>query len=232
MASDWPVLEHSTLRPLSDNLWWADGALPKGPLRRSCTVLRDSTGGLVVHSAICFGPETQAQLDALGPVRTIVVPSGMHRLDAPHWAARYPDAQVLCPSGAHDKVAQVVSVDGDLDGLSDPAVSVERVAGLADRERVLRVTSDDGVSLVFTDLLFNLAHTGGLGGWMLRLLGSSGGPRVTPLARRMLVEDRTAVRADLERLAALDGLTRLVPGHGAVVDTDAPAVLRAVAAGL
>lgn len=232
MTADWPVLEHSALRPLANNLWWSDGALPKGSLRRSCTVIRDSTGGLVVHSAICFDAETQAQLDNLGPVRTIVVPSGMHRLDAPHWASRYPDAQVLCPAGARDKAEQVVSVHGDLDGLSDPAVSVERVEGLADRERVLRVTSDDGVSLVFTDLLFNLAHEAGLGGWLLRVLGSSGGPRVTPLARRMLVADRAAVRADLERLAGLDGLTRLVPGHGAVVDTDAPAVLRAVAAGL
>ena len=67
---------------------------------------------------------------------------------------------------------------------------------------------------------------------MLRLLGSSGGPRVTPIARLLAVRDVRAIAADLERLASIPGLARLVPTHGDIVGQDAPAVLRGVASRL
>jgi hypothetical protein len=77
-----------------------------------------------------------------------------------------------------------------------------------------------------------LPHRSGVDGLVLRLLGSSGGPKVTPVARLLTVRDAGALAADLERLAQTVGLVRLVPSHGEVVDDDAPAVLRRVAARL
>ena len=60
-------------------------------------------------------------------------------------------------------------------------------------------------------------------------MGSSGGPRATPLARMLLYTDRSAAREAFLQFAETPDLVRVIPGHGAVID-DAPAdVLRAVA---
>lgn len=231
MDDAWSVLEHGPLLQLADNLWWVEGAVPRMALRRSCTVVRRDNGGLVVHSAICLDDDNQARLEALGPVEYIVVPGRLHRLDAPRYAARYPDARVVTPTGARDAVESVVRVDLTADAFpGGEDVAMVPIDGVGNGEVVLRVHSGDGVTLVFNDTVFNVSHTGGLGGLMLRLMGSSGGPRVTPLARRLLVKDGEAVRACLERLADTPDLVRVVPGHGAVIDQDAAEVLRAVAA--
>jgi hypothetical protein len=62
-------------------------------------------------------------------------------------------------------------------------------------------------------------------------MGSTGGPKVTRVGRFFLLKDRSAFRAHLERLAT-DDVVRLVPGHGDVVDQDAAAALRRIAASL
>jgi hypothetical protein len=61
------------------------------------------------------------------------------------------------------------------------------------------------------------------------LIGSSGGPRVTAVARLLLVRDKAALGDHLAELAELPGLTRLIPSHGAIVDHDAAGVLRKIA---
>lgn len=78
----------------------------------------------------------------------------------------------------------------------------------------------------------NIPHLPGLEGFLLRLIGSTGGPRVTRLARLVSVGDRRALAGHLERLAATPGLVRLVPSHGAIVSVRAGEVLREVAARL
>jgi hypothetical protein len=68
----------------------------------------------------------------------------------------------------------------------------------------------------------------GIGGWIVRLMGSSGGAKMTPLGKLFLATDKAAVRAHLHRLADL-GPRRLFPGHGQVIRDDAFRVLRSVA---
>jgi hypothetical protein len=233
MTTDWPVLDNGPLTQLSPSLWRVEGALPDMSLRRVCAVARMSTGDLVVHSAICMDEAGMAALEALGPVRWIVVPNRLHRMDAPRYAARYPEAKVLCPPGGRDKVAEVVRLDGTLDEFpEDSVVSFEPLEGVAGQEWVMRVRDPDDTSLVFTDALFNVPHQGGFGGLVLRMMGSSGGPKVTPLARLLLVKEKRALRHTLESLAATPDLRRLVAGHGDVVSEDAAGVLRRVAATL
>ncbi len=52
------------------------------------------------------------------------------------------------------------------------------------------------------------------------------------IARLLVISDRAAFRAHLERLAALPGLRRIVVAHHLTIDRDPAATLRAVAATL
>ena len=227
----WTVLAHGPLEKLDDGLWRIEGSLPGMALKRVMTIARLADGALVIHNAIALDDAGMRALDALGKVAFIVVPNGYHRLDAPSFAKRYPDARVLAPRGARAKVEEVVTVNGDYGDLpADQHVRLEHLDGVRDGEGVMRVESDDGVTLVFNDLVFNMPHMPGFSGFVMRVLGSSGGPRVTRIARMLLIKEKAAVRAHLERLAATPRLKRIVVSHHQVI-VDAPsATLARVAA--
>jgi hypothetical protein len=235
MARPWTVLPHGPLEWLEENLIVVDSALPRGRIRRRMSVVRLSDRRLVFHNAVPLGMPAMGELEAFGRPAFLVVPNRFHRLDIHAWKARFPACAVLCPRPAAKAVGAVVAVDGALDALPrDPALAVETLSGSKTEEAVLVARSPDGAraSLLFGDAVMNLPHLPGLEGFLLRLIGSTGGPRVTGLTRLVAVADRRALAAHLERLAATLGLLRLVPSHGAIVSARAGEVLREVAARL
>lgn len=219
-----------TLEQLSERLWLVRGHLPRMPLGRIMVVVRMADDRLLVHSPVALPEDLVARLDRWGELAYIVVPNRFHRLDARPFVDRYPEAQVVAPAGARTRVEEVVPVQLTYDEFSgDAVVSLEHADGLASYEGVMRVRDEAGTTLVFTDLLFNLDHQPGLFGLLFRMLGSTGGPRVTRLFRSIALKDKEALRAFLLRQAAIEGLVRIVPGHGQVI-TEAPgSVLAGVA---
>ena len=61
---------------------------------------------------------------------------------------------------------------------------------------------------------------------------SSGGPKVSRLTRMMMLKDKAAFRAHLERLAELPDLRRMLVAHHETVEGDVAGVLREIAATL
>jgi hypothetical protein len=228
----WTVLAHGPLERLEDDLWAVTGRLPRGAMTRRMAVVRLSDGRLVFHNAIPLAEPEMAALAAWGRPAFLVVPNGFHRLDVHAFRERHPGLRVVCPDAVRPAVERKVAVDGGLDLLpSDPALAAVPLEGVRGGEAVLLVRSAGGAraTLVFGDAVMNVPHRPGLEGLILRLLGSSGGPRVTRIARWLLVADRRALAAHLERLAATPGLVRLLPSHGEDVVGDAAGVLRGVA---
>jgi hypothetical protein len=231
--STWNVLEHSELVQAQGNLWHVEGAIPNMALRRRMTVVRLADGDILIHSPMALRDESMAQIEALGPVAYILVPNGWHRLDAPNFKKRYPDAKLLCPIGSQKRVSEVVEVDGTYqDFPGDDTVSLRYLDGVKKVEGVLLVTDGDQSTLVFNDCLFNVPHGKGFGGLMIRLMGSSGGPKITRVMRMMAIKDKKALRTQLEELADTRGLRRLIPGHGDVIEEGAADTLRQVASTL
>ncbi|MCA9494130.1 MAG: hypothetical protein KC621_29585 [Myxococcales bacterium] len=234
--TDWEVLPHGEIVQLAENLWRVEGALPNMDLERCMVMARTSTGELVLHSAIAMDEAHMAQLEALGRPAWLVVPNGWHRLDAPRYKARYPDLKVVCPEKARKNVADKVAVDGtyaDFPSLdAEGTVRLEHIDAERAMEGVMSVRSADGTSLVFADSLFNLPHRQGFF-WFVygRLLGSTGGPKVTLIGKLMMLFTRSAApfRALMGRWLDEGSVVRLLPGHGNVVDTDVRAVLTTLA---
>jgi hypothetical protein len=211
----WKVLEHGPLEQWADNLWRVEGALPGISLRRTMTVVRRANGSLLLHSPIALDPERLGQLEALGEVAAIVVPNAGHRLDAPAYKARYPNAHVFCPTAARSKVAEVVGVDGTYDDYADDGVvRFEHLDGVGMGEGALFVKSADGVSIVLNDAVMNMDKKKDILGYVFTtLLGSAPGPRVSRLGRLVYVKDQGALRRHLERLADTPDLVRLIVSH-------------------
>jgi Domain of unknown function (DUF4336) len=222
----WTVASHEPLEPLAAGLWQVEADLDSLPIGRRMTIVRLADGDLVVHNAVACDDDTMAAIDALGPVRWLIVPSGYHRLDAHPFAERYPACKVLAPAGSAARVAQRVRVDGALDLLpADPSLAAESLDGVP-AEAVLVHRAAGEVTLIFNDSFMNLPdRLPGFRGWVVKVIGSTGGPKVTNTAKWFIVKDRAAYAAHLRRLAATPGLARVVPGHGDVVRTEAAAAL-------
>jgi hypothetical protein len=233
MADDprhWKVLPHGPLERHEANLWSCRGSVPGMALLRRMTVVRLQDGRLVLYSAIALDAERMAELEGWGRPAFLIVPNGYHRLDAPRYAARYPGIEVLCADPVRAAVQKKVAVTGDLSRLPAlPELRAFSQPGTRTGEAALLVRSGERASLVFNDTLFNHPHQPGFKGAVVRWMGSSGGPRVTPLARLTLFSDRRAFAASLRELADTPGLVRILVSHCDPIEHDAPATLRAVA---
>jgi hypothetical protein len=234
MSNDWKVLPHRPLEQLEENLWRVEGDLEGMTLKRVMTVARRTDGGVVVHNAIALDEAGMQALSEIGDPAFLIVPNGYHRIDAPRFKARFPDAKVFCPAGARKKVAQVVSVDGAYaDFPEDDAVRFEELDGTNGAEGAMIVRSGTRTTLVLNDSMFNMPHQPGFTGWVFKAVTqSSGGPRVSRVFRWFVMKDRAALAAHFERLAELRGLARIVVSHHETVTTDCAGVLRSVAQSL
>jgi hypothetical protein len=233
MPRPWTVLPHREIEKLEPNLWVVEGTIrmPAGELGRRMCIARLGDGRLVFMNAIPLREQSMREVEAFGKPAFLLVGNGFHRLDIAAFKQRYPELRVLAGEGSRKRVEEMVRVDGSWnDAPRDPNVTVEHLGGTKVDEAVVSVRSDGRVSLCFFgDTLMNLPHMPGVGGFVFRLIGSSGRPRVTRIARWFVVGDRSLLREHLLRLAARPGLARLIPCHGAIVAQDAPGVLRRVA---
>ena len=227
---DWTVLRHYPIEKLEENLWCVTGTLPGMGLKRVMTLVRLEDGRAVIHSATALDDESMSEIEAWGTPAALLVPNAFHRLDAPAFAARYPDMKVYCPRGARKKIEEVVRVDGtyeDFDG--EPTLTIGYLDGIAKAEAVLTVRSPTGTSLIFNDAFFNMPHGKGVAGFIFRhITASTGGPRVTRLFRWFAVKDKRALASHLTRLAETPDLKRIIVSHGrAITDDPADALLQA-----
>lgn len=231
MSEPWPVPPHRPIERLSENLWRVEGDVPGMGLKRVMSIIKRGDGRLVVHNAIALEPAAMAEIDAFGEVGFLIVPNGYHRIDAPRFAQRYPNAKVLCPPGATKSVAKKVRVDGSYESLpSDPNVRYATLAGMGDLEGHVVVKSESGNTVIFNDAVFNMPHRGGFEGMVFKhVTQSTGGPKITRVARFFLLKDGPAFAAELRRLADTPELRRVIVSHHEMI-TDAPAdTLREVA---
>ena len=218
------------IEQLEPNLWRVQASMKSPALERVMTIVKLSDGSLLIYSAIMLDEPAMKQLDSFGAVKVIVVPNGWHRIDAPAFKARYPEARLLTPKKAQERVAKVVKVDGTLEDFSDPTVKLTTVAGTRGLEALMIVKSGDRTSVVFTDSVFNMPHKTGFNGFILKhVMASSGGPKVTRIGRAFLIKDKKEFAAQLEQLAA-QNVTRVIVAHNEVISVDVAGVLRGIAA--
>jgi hypothetical protein len=228
--STWTVHPHGPIEKLTANVWRVVGSMPGPPIPRTMVLVRLRDGRILVHSAVALDDAAMKEIEAWGTLAFLFVPGIGHRLDAPAFKARYPSMTVLCPPGAKKNVEEVIPVDRTDIVFDDPDVTWRVIEGTAGREGAMTVRSAQGTSLVLNDMMMNMPHIPGFGGFIGRAIGFTGPNKLPPITKFMLVKDKAALRADLGRLAETPDLRRVIPSHGDVVTSDPAGALRHVAA--
>ncbi|MDB5829882.1 MAG: hypothetical protein JWQ73_4102 [Variovorax sp.] len=218
---EWKVLPHGPLEEIDSGIFAVVGEIPMPlmELPRRMTIIKLRDGGLVIWSAIALDEATMSQVESIGAPRYLVVPSDHHRLDAAAWKARYPELQVVTPAGSREKTAEVVPVDATTVDFGDPGVRFLSVPGTREEEAALVVRRPGGTTLVLNDIVGNIRHSSGFGGWVLRRMGLAGDEAQIPTAVSLLiVKDKADLSAQLVAWADLEQLKRIVVSHGDIID--------------
>ncbi|HEX2573906.1 MAG TPA: hypothetical protein VH877_30435 [Polyangia bacterium] len=224
----WIVTPHGPIEKLDDNLWAVDGEVPGMPaLRRRMVMVRREDGTLIFFNAVPLTDDALGEIDRWGKPGWLILPNAYHKMDAHAFRERL-GVKLLCDAAADAKVQALVPVDGHLEDLpADGAVRLAPLGGTKQGEVALVVTGPGGTSVVFGDAFMNMPKGSGFINDFLRF---SGAPKCPPMFRLAFVRDKRALARDLEALAMLPGLRRLVPSHGTIVDQDPKGVLQGVIA--
>jgi hypothetical protein len=207
---------------VADGLWVTERpfrALPFLEIGTRMSVVRAADGGLVLHSPVEADAPTRAAVEALGRVRAVVCPNNVHHLFAGGWKLAYPDARLLGPPGLAAK-RRDLAFDGVLGDTADPsfggALETHLVQGIPHLNEVA-FFQEASRTLLLTDLAFHptAASSPGLRRWTwLTRVRDGFGPNGVV---RLLIRDRSALRASLDRVLAWD-FDRVTLTHGELLE--------------
>jgi hypothetical protein len=152
----------------------------------------------------------------------MVIPHRRHQMDAPFYAARYPDLRILAPEPGR---VHGVTVHGGLDELRNLGIEAFVLPGNDHEDVVMDIPFGDARALCVCESLGNVKMTGVLS-LLFRALGPPGGGfGVARAVRLREIPERSRLRAWLHSQAERTDLRALLFGHGAPITHDVPGAL-------
>jgi hypothetical protein len=211
----------NALTPLAPDLWVARRPLPLpvGDIGTHMTVVRLRDGGLFLHSPAPFDAEMQRALDGIGPVSCVVAPSKVHHLYVGAYAAAYPAARLFAAPGLPEKRTDL-HFDAILDDDAPPewrGMLEQHLFRGAPYVNEVVFFHPASRTLVLTDLAFNMQRPppgrARLFCWLVGASGRFGPHRMV----RLMIRDRAAARASVQRILTWD-FDRVIVTHGEVLE--------------
>jgi hypothetical protein len=218
------------MRLIAPNLWIKSYPLSLlgGHQGRVCTIVRLSSGRLIIHSTAPFALADVAEIHALGISGWLVDSMLRHDTFSEEGRAIFPDIPYLVPPGfpkmADLRAQPILPAPPEWTG----EVEVLRIDGMPQVEEHVFLHKPSR-TLIVADLVFNFAPATGWTSFMRRtLMGVKEHPdaaRVYPLQ----VKDRAAYNRSIEKLFTWD-FDHLITGHNEPIMGNAKPLLRAALA--
>lgn len=194
-------------------------------LRRNVTILRLTSGKLVIHSTAPFTPEDVAAITALGEPGWLVDTLLRHDTFARDGRAAFPDLPYLAPEGFSRELdfptGSLLPAPEEWAG----ELEVIRVAGapLMEEHVFFHPASR---TLIVADLIFSFTGDQSLWAELLLKAVSVGGRHSLAMTRlfKMSVQDEAAFDASIAEILTRD-FDRIIVGHGDIVETNGRALL-------
>ncbi|MDX1251727.1 MAG: DUF4336 domain-containing protein [Gammaproteobacteria bacterium] len=186
------------------------------------TVVRLSSGGLVLHSPVGYEAGLQEWLDSLGEVCAIIAPNCEHNLFLAEWIRAYPRAVYYHPAG----MVPIKGFPVQEEILDDAVAEAWRgeleqhvMRGLPRLNEVVFYHKKSR-ALIVTDLVFNITRSASLlEKLLLRLNGAYHHFGPTRLFKTFFMKDKAAFGASIKRLLEWD-FERIILSHGEIVEQD------------
>jgi len=195
------------------------------------SIIRLKNSSLLFFHAIPIDDTTIAEIKSLGYPEFLVIGHDQHAMDAEAFREKL-GLKAYCPKDCEAKSRERVEISGTLSDIPhDDSIDILSLPGTKHGEAAIVVKSPNGhVSLLVSDVIMNVPKEEA--GLPFRIFGFTGGPKIVPAFRRLFVKDKDSVKKALNEWANTPGLSRLVPFHGHIIETNAAAAVRGAAAAL
>ncbi len=215
-----------SVKNIAENLWLLHYKLPilGEYLGRNVTIIRLSSGELVIHSTGPFSPEDVAAINALGKPAYLVEAITLHDTFAKEGRAAFPNLPFLAPDGFSETVGFPTETLGHAPAAWEGELDVLELAGKSAAKEFVFLHRPSR-TLIVTDLLFNVEADAPLGVRMASLLqvGLQHSPGV-PRPEKLTVGDEDAFTGSLDTIMRWD-FDRVIVGHGEPIETGGKARL-------
>lgn len=214
---------------IADNLWMLRYPLKLVgcSLGRNVTVIRLSTGQLVVHSTAPFTQEDISRILSWGEPAWLVDSTNFHDTCADLGRAAFPDIPYLIPSGFPKATGRLEHSILPCPEEWGDELQVVELAGMPKLNEHVFFHAPSR-TLILSDLLFNLGEDAGK--WttfFFRVVsGMSGYPNQSRLFRSM-IRDPDAFRRTLDIMMEWD-FERVIVAHGEPITVDAKEIVRTI----
>jgi hypothetical protein len=218
----------SGLEPVAENIWVC--AVPHSfvglHVGTRMTVVRLSSGAVLLHSPVAITAELRAAIDAIGPVQHVVCPNLFHHLFAGEALSAWPIAKLHGPARLRQKRSDL-RFDAVLSDTPDPdwqgdIIPVTIRGSLLGETVLFHVPSK---TLITSDLVENFqSHPHWLTRTYLKMNGMFGNITWPPLMRIAYL-NRRAARASMDRILDLP-FERIIIAHGDLITHNARESLR------
>lgn len=221
---------HSVITPIAENLWCKTYPLKMLGLElgRRVTIVRLSSGKLVIHSTAPFTAGDVAEVRALGQPGWILDAILRHDTFAAQGHAAFPDVPFLAPRGFPDVVKfitrPIVPPPAEWNG----ELEVIELDGMREaRETVFFHHASR--TLIVADLMFHFPEHGPWWKEFMLKAGAVAGEHDPGMPRsfKHAISDREALKRSLARVMAWD-FDRVIVGHGEIVERDGKAQMSAM----
>ncbi len=192
---------------------------------RTVTVMRLSSGRLVIHSMAPFSDADVAAIHALGEPAWLLEAMLLHDTYAPEGRRAFPGLPFLGPPGFGEVVGFPVEPLLPAPEEWKDEIRVIRVSGAPKLEEHLLLHRPSR-TLILADLIFNFNP--GEQGWDRFFHRHVAGFRRYPGMSRIFkwcIADLAAFRDSMDEVFACD-FDRIIPGHGEVIETHGKALLK------
>ena len=219
----------STLQAVADNIWISAAPHTFVGLHvgTRMTVIRLTTGGVVLHSPIPLSAALIKAIKAIGPVMHVICPNMFHHMYASEVLSVWPHSKLHGPAKLHKKRPDL-DFDATLSDTPDPDWQQElipiTIRGSLLGETVLYHPTSK--TLISADLVENFptAPRHWLTRNYLKMNGMIGNITWPPMMRLVYL-DRKAARASVDRILAYP-IERIIIAHGEIITHDAHETLR------
>jgi hypothetical protein len=183
------------------------------------TLVRLSSGELLLHSPVSLNPEVVAAVQKSGQVTRILAPNLYHHLFLSEAQAKFPSAQTIAPVGLSEK-SKDLRVDSSFDPTHLPDLGEDFSCVLiegATRFSEVVLLHKPSQTLIVGDYFFNIQRTRGLlTPWLLRLTGSYKKATQSKLWRKV-TDDKALMKKSAQAVLDLD-FRRVIMCHGDVIE--------------
>lgn len=215
------------MKPIAENLWLLEYPLSVLGTRhgRNVTVIRLSSGKLVIHSMAPFPTSDIESIRALGEPAWLLESMLLHDTYAAEGRSIFPDIPFLGPPGFGEivkfPVAPLFPAPEEWSG--EIEVIPIRGAPKLEEHAVLHIPSR---TLIVADLIFNFdpAEKGWDRFFHRHIAGFRRYPGMSRVFR-LFIKDRNAFRESISKILSKD-FDRIIVGHGHVIETDGKNLLQ------